>query len=107
MLVSGGWYAPGDYPFSMEYSVALEGGSVEYSSAGCPPSLYPRNGPAQQLELDSRDGYAAEIDYFVQCCRTRTLPERCPPAESALAVKLMNLLLDSRKRNGAKMLCNL
>jgi predicted dehydrogenase len=106
-LVSGGWYAPGEYPFSMEYSVALEGGSVEYSSIGRPPAAYPRNGAAQTLELDKRDGYTAELDYFVKCCRARSVPERCPPAESALAVKLIMLLLDSRKRNGAKLLCNL
>lgn len=105
--IHGGWYAPGEYPFSMEYSVALDGGSVEYSSMGPAPTLYPRNGPAQALPLDSCDGYRAEIDYFAQCCREKRAPERCPPAESAMAVKLMLLLLDSRKRNGARMLCNL
>lgn len=107
VLIGGGWYAPGEYPFSMEYSVALDGGSVEYSSAGCPPTLYPRNGPAQVFPLEARDGYGAEIEYFAACCREKRAPERCPPAESVLAVKLMMLLLDSRKRNGAKMLCNL
>jgi predicted dehydrogenase len=106
-VINGGWYAPGEYPFSMEYSVALDGGSVEYSSSGRPPTLYPRNGPAQELTLDAQDGYNAEIAYFVGCCRERRAPDRCPPSESALAVKLMMLLLDSRKRNGAKMLCNL
>ena len=105
--IRGGWYAPGEYPFSMSYSVAMEGGSVEYSSAGTPPVLYPRNGPAQALPLESADAYAAEIAYFAACCREGRRPDRCPPEESALAVKWMRLLLDSRQRNGAKIVCNL
>ncbi len=105
--ISGGWYAPGEYPFSMEYSVAFDGGSVEYSSMGHAPTLYPRKGSLQALPLSACDGYAAEIGYFAQCCREKRPPEQCLPAESALAVKLMLLMLDSRKRNGAKMLCNL
>jgi predicted dehydrogenase len=105
--IAGGWYAPGEYPFSMEYSVALDGGSLEYSSMGRPPALYPRDAAAQVLPLGAADAYAAEIGYFASCCRDRSQPERCPPAESAQAVKLMLLLLESRRRNGAKMLCNL
>ena len=105
--ISGGWYAPGEYPFSMEYSVAMEGGSVEFNSAGRPPVLYPRDAAAQTLVLDSGDAYAAEIGYFAECCRHGLQPERCSPEESALTVKLMSLILDSRERNGAKMLCNL
>src|SRR5271157_1202721 len=107
VLISGGWHAPGEYPFSMEYSVALDGGTVEFSSLGRAPTLYPRNAPARALPLETRDAYAAEIEYFAACCREKRAPERCPPAESALAVKLMLLLLDSRKRNGAQMPCNL
>jgi predicted dehydrogenase len=107
VLISGGWYAPGEYPFSMEYSVAADGGSVEYNSAGCAPTLYPRNGSTQVLPLEGRDGYAAEIEYFAECCRAKRVPDRCPPVESAAAVKLMMLLQESRRRNGAKMVCNL
>jgi predicted dehydrogenase len=105
--ISGGWYPPGEYPFSMEYSVALDGGSIEYNSIDRPPVLYPRKGPVHPLPMESGDAYAAEIDYFAACCRDECAPLRCPPAESALAVKLMALLLDSRNRKGVKMVCNL
>lgn len=105
--INGGWYASGEYPFSMEYSVALDGGAVEYHSAGRSPTLYPRNAPARELPLEPRDGYAAEIEYFAACCREKRAPELCPPADSARAVKLMMLLLESRKRNGARMVCSL
>jgi hypothetical protein len=85
----------------------LDGGSVEYNSMGRPPAFYPRNGAEVVLPLEACDGYAAELEYFTGCCLDKIAPDRCPPAESALSVKLMTLLLDSRKRNGAKMLCNL
>ncbi|HEV2446661.1 MAG TPA: Gfo/Idh/MocA family oxidoreductase [Candidatus Sulfopaludibacter sp.] len=106
-VIAGGWYGRGEYPFSMEYSVVLEGGSIEYGSSGPAPTLYPRNGPGQELPLEARDGYAAEIQYFAECCSVGLTPERCAPADSALAVKLMLLLLESRTRKGAKLPCNL
>jgi predicted dehydrogenase len=96
VVVSGGWQHEGAFPFGMEYSVTMDGGTIEYSSAGRPPAVF----------ADGRDGYAAEIEYFVECCRTGRQPERCPPRESALAVELMRALLAARERNGRKILCS-
>jgi predicted dehydrogenase len=102
--VAGGWHRPGAFPFSMEYSVAAEGGVVEYNSAGRAPTLY--TDTEQPLELETRDGYAAEIQYFVDCCRANRRPDRCPPEESAHAVDLMHALLAARARNGEKISCS-
>src|SRR5260370_12589565 len=88
----------------MEYSVTLDGGTIEYSSAGRPPTLFAQT--EQALPLEGPDGYAAQIEYFVECCRTGQLPERCPPRESALPVELMRALLAARGRNGRKILCS-
>ena len=68
VVVSGGWQHEGAFPFGMEYSVTLDGGTVEYNSAGRPPTLFAQT--EQALPLEGRDGYAAEIEYFVECCRT-------------------------------------
>lgn len=107
VLITGGWHHPGAYPFSMEYTVTLDGGTVDFSSAGRAPALYRPNRPEQVLPLQDRDPYGAEIEYFVECCRTGRAPELCPPRESANAVKLMLLMLEARNRNGAKLKCNL
>ena len=104
VVVSGGWQHEGAFPFGMEYSVTLDGGTVEYSSAGRPPTLFAQT--EQALPLEGRDGYAAEIEYFVECCRTGRQPDRCPPRESALAVELMRALLAARERSGRKILCS-
>src|ERR1017187_6861235 len=68
VVVSGGWQHPGAFPFGMEYSVTLDGGTVEYNSAGRPPTLYTQT--EQPLPLEESDGYTAEIQYFVECCRS-------------------------------------
>jgi len=107
VTVTGGWQHSGAFPFSMEYSVTLDGGTVEYSSAGRAPTLYGGDGSVEGLSLSGGDGYAAEIAYFVECCSARKPPERCPPRESADAVKLMRLMLEARRRNGEKMICQL
>jgi predicted dehydrogenase len=104
-VVTGGWEAAGAYPFRMEYSVSGERGTVEYSSAGRPPTLYTTSETV--LPLEAIDGYAAELDYFLACCESRRQPELCPPRESARAVALMRLLLKARDRNGEKISCNL
>lgn len=105
--IAGGWYAGAGYPFSMEYSVALEGGSIEYRSGGLVPTLYPRGSAALPLPLETADGYAGEIAHFVECCREKTAPWLCPPEESARAVRFLRLLLDARERPGVRMPCNL
>jgi predicted dehydrogenase len=107
VLITGGWHHPGAYPFSMEYTVTLDDGTVDYSSAGRAPALYGANQPGRVLDLKDRDPYAAEIEYFVECCGAGRTPELCPPRESANAVKLMLLMLESRNRNGAKLRCNI
>ena len=102
--VSGGWQHEGAFPFGMEYSVVLDGGSIEFNSSGRPPTLYAQT--EQALPLEQRDGYAAEIEYFVECCISGRPPERCMPQDSANAVELMRTLLEARERNGRKIVCS-
>lgn len=106
-IVTGGWHHPKSYPFSMEYTVVADGGTVEYSSAGRPPALYRADGEIETLPLRERDGYRAEIEYFVECCRRGARPELCAPEDSANAVALARYLLAARKKNGEKIPCEL
>jgi predicted dehydrogenase len=107
VLITGGWHHPKSYPFSMEYTVVADGGTVDYNSSGRAPALYRADGTEQQLPLRDTDGYAAEIEYFVECCRTGRQPQFCPPRESADAVKLARLMLEARNANGERIECNL
>ena len=40
VTITGGWHHPKAYPFSMEYTVSAEGGTIDYSTDNRPPSLY-------------------------------------------------------------------
>jgi predicted dehydrogenase len=105
-IVTGGWHHPKSYPFSMEYTVVADGGTVEFSSLGRPPVLYRSDGEVEALPLAEKDGYRAEIEYFLGCCRDETSPDLCPPEESADAVALTRWILRARSRNGEKIQCS-
>jgi len=102
VLVTGGWHHPGEYPFSAEFTVSFDRATLEFSSAGRPLALY---GEGPLPPLAQQDGYAAEIRYFAECCRAGRAPELCPPRESAAAVKLARLMLESRNQNGKRLEC--
>lgn len=106
-VIAGGWHHARSYPFSMEYTVVADHGTIEYSSQGREPTLYAADGAAAPLPLDATDGYRAELAYFVECCATRRRPHLCPPEDSSAAVALTHLLLEARNRNGERIPCNL
>jgi predicted dehydrogenase len=106
-VITGGWHHPKSYPFSMEYTVVADGGTIEYSSAGREPAIYGADGSKEQLRLEDKDGYLAEIEYFVECCRYGRQPELCLPAESAAAVKVTRLMLEARQRKGERIPCRI
>ena len=106
VTVSGGWHHPKSYPFSMEYTVSGDNGTLEFNSAGRPPKFYGADG-VETLEPQAEiEGYQAEIAYFAECCRTNTQPARCRPESSAAAVRLTRLAQESRARKGEILPCN-
>jgi predicted dehydrogenase len=107
VIVTGGWHHRKSYPFSMEYTVLTDGGTFEYSSSGNHVSLHRADGESGPLAVPEQDGFEAELEYFVECCRTGRKPELCPPEESAAAVKLTLLMIEARKKNGEKLICRI
>jgi predicted dehydrogenase len=107
VVVCGGWHHPKSFPFSMEYTIVSDGGTIEYNSASAPPTLYGSDGSMTELPVSGKDGYQAEIEYFVECCLGGRQPDLCLPSESAAAVKLAQLMLESREKQGEKITCSL
>ncbi len=105
--ISGGWHHPKSYPFSADYTVVADGGTVEFNSATPAPVLYAQDGASRELPITGVDGYAAEVRYFVECCRAGRKPALCPPAESADAVKMMRLIEEARARSGETIECRI
>ncbi|MEO8657746.1 MAG: Gfo/Idh/MocA family oxidoreductase [Bryobacteraceae bacterium] len=107
VVITGGWHHPKSYPFSMEYTVVTENGTFDYSSAYRAPTLYKASGEEEALAQPEKDGYQAEIEYFLECCVSGRKPEICPPEQSAAGVKIARLMTDARKRNGEPIPCKL
>jgi predicted dehydrogenase len=107
VTVQGGWHHPLMYPFSMEYTIVADGGTLEYNSSGRPLKLYNAAGQATDVPMAAVDGYQAELEYFIECARANRKPEFCPPVESAAAVKAARIMLESRNRNGERIECKL
>jgi predicted dehydrogenase len=105
VTITGGWHHPKAYPFSMEFTVVADGGTLEYSSAGRPLTLYRADGGQGAVEAPETDGYQAELEYFVDCASQGRQPERCAPADSAAAVKWARRMVESRSRNGERLAC--
>lgn len=105
VIVTGGWHHPKAYPFSMEFTVISDGGTLEFNSAGRPLTLYDASGVEAAVPVPEKDGFEAELEYFVACASSGAKPERCPPRESALAVRITLAMLASRKANGETVEC--
>lgn len=106
VALSGGWHHPAAYPFSMEFTIVADNGTLEFNSANAPLAEYGADGGQHPVDVPSTDGYRAELEYFLDCATRGEAPLECPPEESAAAVKLAHLLLESRNRNGEKIACN-
>lgn len=105
VTVSGGWHHPKAYPFSMEYTVSAEGGTIDYSTDNRPPTLYNAAGESVPLAVDDADGYAAEIQYFANCVNAGKQPELCMPRDSALSVHIALSMNESRAKGGVPVDC--
>jgi predicted dehydrogenase len=97
--ISGGWMGPGAFPFAMEFTVVGDAGILEFNSESRPLKRY---GSEEEVALESTDGYAAEISYFADCCRTGEQPSFCTPSSSAEAVRLALGMFEARTRNGER-----
>ena len=96
--ISGGWMFPGEFPFAMEFTVLGDRGVLEYNSESRPLKRY----GGGEVSIDEVDGYAAEIAYFAECCRTGEQPALCTPASSAESVRAALAMFEARSKNGER-----
>ena len=106
VIVTGGWHHPKSYPFRMEFTVVSAGGTLEFRSGDGPLTLFDASGASETIETPEKDPFVEELKYFTECVREQRQPALCPPEESAMAVKLAGLLMESRERQGEAIQCN-
>ena len=97
--VIGGWRAP-EVEFSQSFEIATGSVALRFRDEKL---LLVTDGTEEPAAMLPTDPYYDEIAYFVACCRTGAAPERCPPQDSARAVRLATVLRASRENNGEEM----
>ena len=97
--IEGGWYSP-DTPFSAGFQIEGEDAALSFAEGKLRLNL---SDDEQFVDIPEHREYFEQIAYFVECCRNNSAPEQCLPAESARAVRLANLLKDSRAQNGKEL----
>lgn len=100
VLVSGGWHHPASFPFSMEFTILCDGGTLDYSSDKTGLRLHSAAGEAADVELPERDGFVAELQAFADACATGEPPSICRPEDSAESVRMALAMNRSRARGG-------
>lgn len=101
-VVSGGWHHSGGYPFSMEFTISCEAGTLDFHLELRGLTVYRAAGTNEQPPLPETGGFQAELERFVRACREGRTPEECPPEDSALAVKMTLAMCESRARGGER-----
>ena len=100
VTISGGWHHPQSYPFSMEFSIVCEGGTLDFHSGLRRLTLYRGDGSSEEPQLSEQDGFVAQLTAFADACESGAPPERCPPEESALATRMTLAMRTSREQGG-------
>ena len=100
VVISGGWHHPSAYPFSMEFSIVCEGGTLDFHSGLRRLTLYGADGKAAEVELPEIDGFQAELRAFADACESGHAPENCRPEDSAIATKMTLAMRASRDQGG-------
>jgi predicted dehydrogenase len=99
--IEGGWFAP-KTPFFMSFNARADHSLLELTREGL--FLEGKKG-RNKISPPAGDAYDAQIAYFVECCRVNKQPDRCPPEQSAEAVKLALLVKESRAKGGESIKC--
>lgn len=99
--ISGGWHHPKSYPFSMEFTISCEGGTLDFHSGLRRLTLYRANGSSGEVKLTETDGFQAECAAFAEACEKGEAPANCRPEDSAVSTKMALAMRESRDRKGA------
>ena len=100
--IQGGWFESGT-PLQMGFQVRAERAELCFDAGGL--RLNDASGKSRAIELPQVQAFEQEIAYFVACCEQGQWPDRCPPEESRLAVKLALSLQESRAKEGEHIPC--
>ncbi len=96
VAIHGGWQA-GATAFGMGFELVSSDGTLRFAEDRL-EALRPPSTKWAEVGLPSSDPYAAQLQYFVECCQKGERPAVCSPESSAMAVALACLVRDRALR---------
>lgn len=100
VVISGGWHHPDSYPFSMEFTLVCEEGTLDFRSGDHNLTLHKANGESELVTLSEGDAFESELTAFVAACEAGKPPAVCDPAGSAISTAIARAADLSRSRSG-------
>lgn len=100
VIVSGGWHHPDSYPFSMEFTLVCEEGTLDFRSGDHRLTLHRVNGESEILPVPEGDAFESELAAFVSACESGNTPDLCDPIQSSESTAIARAADVSRGRNG-------
>lgn len=104
VVVSGGWHHPDAYPFSMEFTLICEEGTLDFYSGDHNLTLFRAEGKPEIVDISSGDAFEFELAAFVSACKSGNAPDVCPPEESSQSTAIARAADLSRSRSGDKVM---
>ncbi len=94
VTAAGAWEYAAGYPFSMTFTVHLDGGTLALSAAG-DLTLYRDGREPEPLPVPPGDGWTHELRHFVACAAADVPSSVIPPEDAAYSVKLVRSELEA------------
>ncbi len=77
------------FPFHAGFSANFEKASVLYNSNNPENIIVATHIETNQISVgDAMKGYSGELDYFIDCLKNKTKPEKCMPESALQSIKL-------------------
>ena len=87
--IEGGNIFHTNFPFQAGFSASFEKASIVYSSSNPENIIIATNKESTEIPAgNSMEGYSGELDYFVECLKNNTKPEKCMPESALQSIKL-------------------
>lgn len=77
------------FPFHAGFSASFENASIVYNSSNPENIIVATNTETIEIQAgDAMEGYSGELNYFVDCLKNKTKPEKCMPESALQSIKL-------------------
>lgn len=95
VAAEGGWAMASGFPFQMRFLVNFEHATAAYDLFAPDPLVLYKDGKAEPVAIEKKQGYELEINYLLQCIAERKQPTTVTLRDAAEAVRIVEAEVES------------